>query len=286
MTTVTVLGLGPMGQALSGALLDAGHHITVWNRTESKAETLRARGAAWASNPELAVAASDLTLVNVVDHDAVDAILDAAGDAVEGRVVVGLSSDTPDRAVQTAKIVEDRGGRYLDGAIMTPTTTIGTPSASVLFAGPRDVFDGHRDVFTVLGQPTWLGDDYRAAAAFDMSLLDLFWTSVSGFLHALMVARANGISPSDLLPHARGIVDILPPIFEEFAERIEADRHGDSSAPVSSVAASVRHLISASQDAGVDAGVLEAFLGYVDATVADGYGAEESSRIAAAMTRR
>jgi 3-hydroxyisobutyrate dehydrogenase-like beta-hydroxyacid dehydrogenase len=286
MTTVSVLGLGPMGQALSTALLDADYGITVWNRTESKADALRGRGAAWAPNPAEAIAATDETLVNVVDHDAVDSVLDAAGDAVADRVVVGLSSDTPDRARQTAKLVEDRGGRYLDGAIMTPTNTIGTPSARILFAGPRDVFETHRELFAALGTSTWLGEDHGRAAAFDMSLLDLFWTSVSGFLHALTVARANGITPSELLPHAQGIVDILPPIFEEFAERIEAGRHDNSSAPVSSVAASVRHLIAASKDAGVDAGALEAFRGYVDAAVAEGYGAEESSRIAAAMARR
>jgi 3-hydroxyisobutyrate dehydrogenase-like beta-hydroxyacid dehydrogenase len=45
MTSVTVLGLGPMGQALSAALLPANHRTTVWNRTESKAEALRGRGA-------------------------------------------------------------------------------------------------------------------------------------------------------------------------------------------------------------------------------------------------
>ncbi len=286
MTTVSVLGLGPMGQALSTALLDADYGITVWNRTESKADALRGRGAAWAPNPAEAIAATHLTLVNVVDHDAVDSVLDAAGDAIADRVVVGLSSDTPKRARQTAKLVEDRGGRYLDGAIMTPTNTIGTPSARILFAGPRDVFGTHREVFAVLATPTWLGEDHGRAAAFDMSLLDLFWTSVSGFLHALMVARANGITPSELLTHSQDIVDILPPIFEEFAGRIEAGRHDNSSAPVSSVAASVRHLIAASQDAGVDAGALEAFRGYVDAAVAEGYGAEESSRIAAAMARR
>jgi 3-hydroxyisobutyrate dehydrogenase-like beta-hydroxyacid dehydrogenase len=286
MTTVSVLGLGPMGQALSTALFDANLAVTLWNRTESKADALRRRGAAWAPNPAEAIAATDLTLVNVVDHDAVDSVLDAAGDAVADRVVVGLSSDTPDRARQTAKLVEDRGGRYLDGAIMTPTNTIGTPSARILFAGPRDVFETHRELFAALGTSTWLGEDHGRAAAFDMSLLDLFWTSVSGFLHALTVARANGITPSELLPHAQGIVDILPPIFEEFAERIEAGRHDNSSAPVSSVAASVRHLIAASKDAGVDAGALEAFRGYVDAAVAEGYGAEESSRIAAAMARR
>jgi 3-hydroxyisobutyrate dehydrogenase-like beta-hydroxyacid dehydrogenase len=285
MTSVTVLGLGPMGQALSTALLDANYRTTVWNRTESKADALRARGAAWAAGPAEAVAASDLTLVNVVDHDAVDSLLAAAGDSVEGHVVVGLSSDTADRARQTAKLVADRDGRYLDGAIMTPTTTIGTPSGSTLFAGPKDSFDAHREVFAVLGEPTWLGEDHGRAAAFDMSLLDLFWTSVSGFLHALMVAKANGIAPSELLPHAKGIVDILPPIFDEFAERIEANRHDESSAPVSSVAASVRHLIAASQEAGVDAGVLQVFRGYVDAAVADGHGADEASRIAEAMRR-
>ncbi|HET6736144.1 hypothetical protein [Mycobacterium sp.] len=121
------------------------------------------------------------------------------------------------------------------------------------------MFESFRDVFTALGKSTWLGEDHGNAAAFEMSLLDLFWTPVSGFLHALMVARANGVAPSQLLPHAEGIVDILPPIFDEFVERIEADRHGDSSAPVSSVAASVRHVIAASEDAGVEAGALEVF---------------------------
>jgi 3-hydroxyisobutyrate dehydrogenase-like beta-hydroxyacid dehydrogenase len=278
MTSVTVLGLGPMGQALTRALLDAGAPTTVWNRTESKADGVRALGAAWAANPAAAVAASDLTLVNVVDHDAVDSVLAAAGDAVARHVIVGLSSDTPDRSRLTAKLVEDIGGRYLDGAIMTPTTTIGTPSGSILFAGPRDIFDTHHAVFAALGESTWLGEDHGRAAAYDMSLLDVFWTSVSGFLHALAVARANGIAPRELLPHAEGIVGILPPILAELAERVEDDRHDDSSAPVASVAASLRHLITASRDAGVEAGALESFRRHVDAAVAAGHGQDEISR--------
>ncbi|MFI5505880.1 NAD(P)-dependent oxidoreductase [Mycobacterium sp. NPDC051804] len=285
MTTVTVLGLGPMGQALSGALLDANYRTTVWNRTESKADAVRARGAVWAATPAAAVLASEVTLINVVDHDALDDLVEQAGEAVGGRVIVGLSSDTPDRARHTAKRVADLGGRYLDGAIMTPTPTIGTPSGSVLFAGPEQVFATYREVFVALGTPTWLGEDFGRAAAFDMSLLDVFWTSVSGFLHALSVARINGIAPDEFLPHALGIVGILGPIFDEVAERIADDRHDDSSAPVSSVAASLRHLIGASHDAGVDAGALEVFRRYVDATVADGHGADEVSRVASAMMR-
>ncbi|OCB15354.1 6-phosphogluconate dehydrogenase [Mycolicibacterium porcinum] len=279
MTTVSVLGLGPMGQALAGALVAANLRTTVWNRTPAKAQALRARGAVVADTPAEAVAASDLILVNVVDQAAADAVLEAAGDAVAGRVIVGLSSDVPDSAQSTEELVTARGGRYLDGAIMTPTDTIGTPGASILFAGPRDLFDSHRPVFDALATVSWVGEDIGRAAAFDMALLDVFWTSVSGFVHALAMAGAHGIAPTELLPHANNIAAILPPIFGEIADRVETDRHTDPSASVSSVAASVRHLIAASQAAGLDAGALEAFRGYVDAAVDAGHGADEISRI-------
>lgn len=281
---ISVLGQGPMGQALTNALLDAWCRTTVWNRTAARADGVRARGARWADSPADAIAAADVTLVNVVDQAVLDDVVTAAGHAVAGRVIVGLASDTPDTARDTAMLVEKLGGRYLDGAIMTPTDTIGSAHASILFSGPRDLYDTHREVFDVLATTTWLGDDPGRAAAFDMALLDLFWTSVSGVLHAVNVARANGISPMELLPHAQGIVGILPPIVDELLERIDADRHDDSRAQVASVAASVRHLIAASRAAGVDAGALEAFRGYVDTAVAAGYGADEISRIGQTMS--
>lgn len=277
---VTVLGLGPMGQALAGALLDAKYRITVWNRTVGKAEPLVARGARAAAGAGEAVGAADLVLINVVDHAAVDDILGSAGTAVAGKIIVGLSSDTPARARRTADLVTELGGQYLDGAIMTPTPTIGTPDASILFAGPRRHYDAGVEVFTALGTPTWLGVEYDRAATYDMALLDLFWTSVSGFLHAIGIAKAHGIGPAELLPHATGIVDILTPVFTEIAERAEAGEHGDASAPVSSLAASLDHLIATSREVNMDAGALEAFARTVEKAVADGHGAQEISVLA------
>ncbi|WP_306610756.1 NAD(P)-binding domain-containing protein [Streptomyces lunaelactis] len=64
-----------MGRALAGALLDAGHPTTVWNRSQDKGEELVARGAVRAASTEVAVRASELTVVCVVDHDASAAIL-------------------------------------------------------------------------------------------------------------------------------------------------------------------------------------------------------------------
>ena len=42
---VSVIGLGLMGSALAEALLNAGHEVTVWNRTPAKAEPLTSKGA-------------------------------------------------------------------------------------------------------------------------------------------------------------------------------------------------------------------------------------------------
>ncbi|CAN3131385.1 NAD(P)-dependent oxidoreductase [Mycobacterium sp. smrl_JER01] len=283
MSAVTVVGLGPMGQALAGVLLDAGHSVSVWNRTHSKAAALLSRGARWLPSPADAVAAGDLTLVNVVDHDAVDEVVHAAGDAVAGRILVGLSSDTPQRARGTAKLVADAGGHYLDGAIMSPTDIIGTPDAEVLYAGPRHLFDSHRELFEVLGRAVWLGPDIGRAASFDMALLDVFWTATGGFLHALEVARAHGITAADLLPHALGIAAILPPVFAEIAERVDAERHDDASASVSSAAASLGHLIDTAEGSGLDAGALKAVRRYAEVAMAAGYGDAEISRLGAAM---
>ena len=283
MSALTVLGLGPMGRALTRALLDAGLAVTVWNRTEAKADDVRAKGAAWASTPAEGVAASEVTLINVIDHAVVDTLVTAAGPSVAGRTVVSLTSDTPETARRTAALVGAAGGRYLDGAIMTPTGTIGTADASILFAGPRELYDEQLGAFTALATPTWLGPDFGRAAAFDVALLNLFWTSVSGILNALKVADANGIGADEFLPHALGIADILPPIVTELAERVRDDRHEGSESPVVSVATSVRHLIAASRDAGVDAAALESFRRSVDAAVAAGHGQDEISRVFAEL---
>ncbi|MEU2112284.1 NAD(P)-binding domain-containing protein [Streptomyces sp. NPDC019507] len=67
---VTVLGLGVMGSALAAAVLGAGHHVTVWNRSPAKAGPLVARGAV-GRHPADAAAASPPLVVCLLADDAV-----------------------------------------------------------------------------------------------------------------------------------------------------------------------------------------------------------------------
>ncbi|AXE26943.1 NAD(P)-dependent oxidoreductase [Streptomyces globosus] len=288
-SAVTVLGLGPMGRALAGAFLDAGLRTTVWNRTPGRDAELTARGAVGARSPEEAAAASGLTVVCVVNQDAADGILrrEAVADALRGRTVLNLTADTPQRARAAADWAAAHGVRYLDGAIMTPNTTIGTPDAVFLHSGPQELYREHRPVLAVLGGThTHLGEDIGRAAAYDIALLDVFWTAMAGYAHALAVARAEGITGRELAPFAQGIAAILPPIFAQTAEEADAGGYSGKDNPITSAASSMAHIVEASEAHGIDAGMMRAAEGWARRVVGLGHGTDGFIRIAELLGRR
>ncbi|MEU0617063.1 NAD(P)-binding domain-containing protein [Streptomyces albogriseolus] len=288
-SAVTVLGLGPMGRALAGAFLEAGLRTTVWNRTPGRDRDLLARGASGARSAEEAVAASPLTVVCVVNYDAADAVLrrDAVAGALKGRTVVNLSADTPERARDLADWAAGHGVRYLDGAIMTPTTTIGTPAAVFLHAGPEDLYEEHRPVLEALGGThTHLGEEIGRAAAYDIALLDIFWTAMAGYAHALAVARAEGITARELAPFAQGIGEILPPIFEQSAEEMDRGSFPGDGNPLTSAVSSMAHIVHTSEAHGIDAGVMRAAEGMARRAIGRGHGADGFLRVAELLGRR
>ncbi|WP_030313948.1 NAD(P)-dependent oxidoreductase [Streptomyces flavochromogenes] len=288
-TAVTVIGLGPMGRALAAAFLAAGVRTTVWNRTPGKDRDLVAAGAVAAGTAEEAVGASPLTVICLVNYDATDSVLrqESVTAALKGRTVVNLSADIPERARDTGRWADEHGIGYLDGAIMTPTPSIGNPAGVFLFSGPEALHAEHRTVLGALGGThTHLGEEIGRAAAYDIALLDVFWTSMAGYVHALAVARAEGISPTELAPFAQGIGAILPPLFQEWAEDVESGGYSGEGNPITSGISTMAHVVHASEAHGIEANVMRAIEGLARRTVALGHGTEGFSRVAEVLGRR
>ena len=70
MAKVTVLGMGAMGSRMAISLLKAGHEVTVWNRTPSKAELVEEAGAKVADTPRNAVKQAEFVISMVRDDEA------------------------------------------------------------------------------------------------------------------------------------------------------------------------------------------------------------------------
>ncbi|WBP86046.1 NAD(P)-dependent oxidoreductase [Kitasatospora cathayae] len=283
---VAVLGLGPMGRALAGALLAAGHCVTVWNRTPGRDTELLALGARRAGSAAEAVAEAPLVLLCVRDQPAARAVLAAAGEALRGRTVVNATSITPEDARADAADATARGHRLLDAAILTPTPTIGRPEGTLLLSGDPEAFAAHEPTLRALGTVRHVGTDPGRAAAFDAALLDLFWTTVHGWVHALALARAEGLSGAELVPYAQGLSQLLPPLIRDYAARADERRHPGDRSSVSSAEAGLAHVAHTARARGLDTTVLDAALAVTRRAVEAGHGADGVSALVELLARQ
>ncbi|MEV1120322.1 NAD(P)-binding domain-containing protein [Actinosynnema sp. NPDC049800] len=274
MTPVTVLGLGPMGRALATAFAAAGHPTTVWNRTPGKGDDLDATTAATAAE---AIAAGPLVVVCVLNHQAVRSVLEP--DALTGRTLLNLTNGSPTQAREMAAWAAGHGVDYLDGVLLNGV--VGGPGAALLYSGPEDVYEAHRATLSALGeQGTYLGADPGRAAAFNASLLDLFWTSMFGVVHAFRLAAAEQITPAELAGHAKVMAGLVPGLIDVVAEHLAADHFPGDASTLVSAAAILDDVIDTVRANGLDDGVLDAGRAAVRRAIDAGHGSAGFSRLA------
>lgn len=277
-TGVTVLGLGAMGSALAAKLLDAGHDTTVWNRTPARAAALEARGATAAPTAGEAVTAHALVVACLFDHASVHETLDPVVAGMRGSTLVNLTTTTPDEARELATWAAGHGIRYLDGAIMATPHMIGTPQASILYSGTREVFDDLRPVLDRWATSTYDGADAGLASLFDLALLSGMYTMFAGFLHGAAMAGSAGMSATDFAARATPFLSAMTFGFAQDARVIDG---GDYSVPgqQSLDFSDLSHIVRASEEQGVNPVPITAVQALIKEQIAQGHGSEAFARI-------
>ena len=119
---VGFLGLGRMGAAMARHVLDAGHELSVWNRTASKAADLVAAGARAAATPADAAADRDVVVLMLRGPDVVHEVLfgddGVSAKADKGLLVVDCSTNGPTAARALHGRCVDAGMRYVDAPVI------------------------------------------------------------------------------------------------------------------------------------------------------------------------
>ncbi|WP_207936932.1 NAD(P)-binding domain-containing protein [Actinomadura sp. KC216] len=251
---VTVLGLGLMGQALAGAFLDGGYPVTVWNRTAGKAEDLVARGATLAGSVRDAVAGGEVVVVCVSDYGAVRELLEPLGDVLDGRVLVNLTSGTSAQAREVGEWAAQRGGRYLDGAIMAVPAGIGTADATIVYSGPQAAFDLHEPVLRSLAPETvFLGDDPGLSGLYEVAGVSLMWNILNGFLHGAALLETAGVSATRFAPLAGRAVETVAGWLPGYAQQIDDGAYPALDSTIDTHVGAMEHLVQESESLGVNA---------------------------------
>lgn len=280
-TPVTVIGLGNMGAALAATLLDAGHPTTVWNRSPGKADALVGRGAKLATTPEEAVAAGQLIVACVLDHDALHAVLDpvAAAGGLTGKALVNLTSGSPEQADDAAAWAGPLGLGYLDGAIMTTPPGVGSPEMMFLYSGSGDVFAAHRPALAALGDPLYLGEEPGRASLYDVALLGLMWAAFTGWLHGTALLGAD-TKATDFTPVAiRWLSHAVAGFLATYAPQVDAGHYPGDDATVDVQIATIDHLIHAAADRGLDNALPELLKATMERASAAGHGSDSYASV-------
>jgi 3-hydroxyisobutyrate dehydrogenase-like beta-hydroxyacid dehydrogenase len=272
---------------MAHALLRAGHEVTVWNRTPRRAEDVVAAGAVLAATPAEAVSASDATILSLTDYQAMWDVLGDATDALRGRTLVNLSSDTPDKAREAAAWATRHSARFVAGGVMVPAPMIGTEPAYIYFSADEEQFTAHRDTLAALGDLRYLGEDPGRALLMYQANLDVFMTALAGIAHATAMVGTAGITATQFLPEAMELfraipVMIAPDGIDVLGANVDADDHPGAGASNVMMSATADHILGTSVAVGIDQSLPRAVQRLYRLAVDAGFGDDGWTRTIAA----
>ncbi|MFF7445516.1 MULTISPECIES: NAD(P)-binding domain-containing protein [unclassified Streptomyces] len=280
---VTVIGLGPMGQAMTRTLLNSGHPVTVWNRTAARAADVVAAGATLAATPGEAVEASDLVILSLTDYQAMYDILDGATASLAGRTLVNLSSDTPERTREAAAWATGHGAAFLTGGVMVPAPMVGTEASLVYYSGPDQVMEHHRPVLAPIGTSRYLGTDPGLAQMMYQAQLTVFLATLSSLMQATAMLGATGLKAKDVLPELISTVDSIGAMLRAGEENpgsaLDAGEHPGDLSTITMMGATADHIVETSTALGLDLALPSAVQAHYRRAIEDGHGGDNWTRI-------
>ena len=115
------IGTGVMGAPMAGHLLAAGHTVTVFNRTKSRADELVSAGARWADSPAELAAESDVVFTMLGYPSDVREMLLGEGGVIAamrpGSLLIDMTTSEPSLAVEIADAAASARRGALDAPV-------------------------------------------------------------------------------------------------------------------------------------------------------------------------
>ena len=157
---IAFIGTGLMGGPMARCLLREGFPLKVWNRTHSKAESLKELGATVLDSPSEAVKDAKVLITMLKDGPAVDEVVFRQGVATylpPGSIHVDMGSIGLDQAVEHGERHAIRGIRYLDAPVSGGTKGAKAGDLAIMVGGDSETFAEVVPVFEAMGRPTHVG---------------------------------------------------------------------------------------------------------------------------------
>ena len=225
---IGLIGLGLMGQPMGLNLVKAGFHLTVWNRTASRADALVAAGAKLAHSPREVASASEVLITIVSDPPALEEVLwgkpgsgqdsGALGALRPGSIYIDSSTVSPVLARKIARSCQEQNVDFLDAPVTGGTWGAEKGELVFMVGGDTQVIKEAEAVFSVLGKrwfhlgPNGAGQTIKVAMNLILAL------QVDALAEALALVTAAGFAGEKLIQVLQssmgrsGVLDVKAPL--------------------------------------------------------------------------
>lgn len=150
------IGTGVMGASIVMHLLNAGHDVTIYTRTKSKAADLISAGAKWAETPAEASKEQEIIFTMVgYPKDVEEVYIGEKGifsAAKEGAIVIDMTTSEPTLAKKLYHEARERGLHSLDAPVSGGDIGAKNGTLSLMVGGDKDVFEKLYPIFELFGQ--------------------------------------------------------------------------------------------------------------------------------------
>lgn len=277
MSEVTVIGLGNMGSALAGALLENGRTVTVWNRSPEKATPLVAKGAVLAPSAAAAIESSPIIIVCVTNYAAANHILDEVAGDLPGKLLVQFTTGSPQEARASETWAHEHEAQYLDCAITGSPSSIGTPDAHILVSGKNAIFKQAEPTLRLLASNLdYKGESVGLASTWEMIYIMHYYGMFLSLFHSVQICQAEGIPLEEYIT----LLGKQGKNYEKWlCENIQSDDYHETSAPLELWAGGIRQIAQHAQDSHLHAEFPQLVARLFQQAMDAGYGREEVSAL-------
>jgi 3-hydroxyisobutyrate dehydrogenase-like beta-hydroxyacid dehydrogenase len=195
---IAFIGLGNMGSAMATNLLKAGHTLSVYNRTRTRADELKPLGARIAATPGEAAAGAEVAITMLADDHALDSVVFGKGSVLDSlppnAIHVCMSTISVALSRRLAAAHAERKQHYVSAPVFGRPEAAAAAKLFIVAAGPAAQIERCSPLFDAMGQKTFLaGDDASGANLMKLAGNFLITAVIEGLAESLALVRKAGL---------------------------------------------------------------------------------------------
>ena len=293
MTKIGVCGTGKMGSEIIKRLLECGQEVSVWNRTQSKANLLIDHGASVSTSISDLIRDSEVILIIMGSDAALDFVYKnengLKNNHLSSKIIIELSTTSVQKIISLEKIINDLNGKFIECPVGGSTKPARDGDLLGLVGGNEKIFHEVEYILKMICRRyEYLGEVGKGASmklAINLPLM-VYWQSLG---EAMSIAINSGINfdqALDIMMDSSGSAKVAHLKAKPIMQAMNEETNLTSTFNVSSSLKDMKLMIDEGTKNNIDLRVINSAMSYVQEAVDNGWSDFDASLLSVYISKQ